>query len=304
MGITCNSPVLHETFKLHDNSVCAAELKNLEVSNIINSLNERSSSLVEIAEYDTDYVRESLREYGYPPGPIVASTKQVYVKKLNQILHGQTKRKCNDEPINNSSGPYSMQLTKVLADDKYDSWKKTIKSWSILEDSIVCAKSGSSFTYLLLDPRITNNLPARADQMNPIEIWQTFIKSIFYIGKGTKSRPNDHMNEAFNSWVGNKNQDKSRKTEYILNLWKEKLGVVCVQAFHHLMIKEAHIREAAMIDAIGLDKLTNEKRGTYYDITTRWLSSDRCKLGCHLLYRAMLVFLADGERQLRPVDLT
>jgi len=104
-----------------------------------------------------------------------------------------------------------MQLTKVLADDKYDSWKKTIKSWSTLEDSIVCAKSGSSFTYLLLDPRITNNLPARADQMNPIEIWQTFIKSIFYIGKGTKSRPNDHMNEAFNSWVGNKNQDKSRK---------------------------------------------------------------------------------------------
>jgi len=80
--------------------------------------------------------------------------------------------------------------------------------------------------------------------------------------------------------------------------------VVCVQAFHHLVITEAHIREAAMIDAIGLDKLTNEKRGTYYDNTTRWLTSDRCKLGCHLLYRAMLVFLADGERQLRPVDLT
>lgn len=73
-------------------------------------LDERSSSLVEIAEYDTDYVRESLREYGYPPGPIVASTKQVYVKKLNQILHGQTKQKRNDEPINNSSGIFSIVL--------------------------------------------------------------------------------------------------------------------------------------------------------------------------------------------------
>lgn len=89
-----------------------------------------------------------------------------------------------------------------------------------------------------------------------------------------------------------------------MSIWKEKLGVVCVQAFHHLVINEAHIREAAMIDAIGLDKLTNEKRGTYYNNTIRWLNSDRCKLGCHLLYRAMLVFLADGERQLRPVDLT
>ncbi|XP_025200447.1 uncharacterized protein LOC112598258 [Melanaphis sacchari] len=282
-------------------SKTSAELNNLEVSNIINSLDECSCSLVEISDCDTDYIRESLRECGYPPGPIVPSTKQVYVRKLNQILQKQTEEKHDDKPINNSSGSYSMQLTKVLADD---AWKKTIKSWSILEDSIVSAKSGSSFTYLLLDPRITNNLPVRANEMNPIEIWQTFIRSIFYIGKGTKSRPNDHMNEAFKAWVENKNQDKSRKTEYILSLWKEKLGVVCVQAFHHLMIKEAHIREAAMIDAIGLDKLTNEKRGTYYDNTARWLNSDRCKLGCHLLYRAMLVFLADGERQLRPVDLT
>lgn len=89
-----------------------------------------------------------------------------------------------------------------------------------------------------------------------------------------------------------------------MSIWKDKMGVVCVQAFHHLELKEAHIREAAMIDAIGLDKLTNEKRGTYYDHTIRWRNSDRCKLGCHLLYRAMLVFLADGERQLRPIDLT
>jgi len=69
-------------------------------------------------------------------------------------------------------------------------------------------------------------------------------------------------------------------------------------------MNEAHIREAAMIDAIGLDRLTNEKRGTYFDKTLRWRHSDRCKLGCYLLNRAMNVFLADGERQLKPVDLT
>lgn len=119
-------------------------------------------------------------------------------------------------------GSYSLQLAKVLIDDKYNSWKKTIKSWSSLEETIVCAESGSSFTYLLLDPRITNNLPARADEMNnPIEIWQTFIKSIFYIGKGTKSRPNDHMNEAFQSWVANGNKDKSRKVCTIVKLFIE-----------------------------------------------------------------------------------
>lgn len=119
-------------------------------------------------------------------------------------------------------GSYSFQLAKVLIDDKYNSWKKTIKSWSSLEEAIVCTESGSSFTYLLLDPRITNNLPARADEMNnPIEIWQTFIRSIFYIGKGTKSRPNDHMNEAFQSWVANRNKDKSRKVCTIVKFFIE-----------------------------------------------------------------------------------
>jgi len=178
--------------------------------------------------------------YGCPPGPLVPSTKQLYVRKLNRILHRQSKLKHDDKHTNNLSGiflysysifvihifyllfvlvgSYSIQLTKVLVDDEYDSWKKTIKSWSTLEDAIVSVKSGSSFTYLLLDPRITNNLPARADQMNnSIEIWQTFISSIFYIGKGTKSRPNDHMNEAFKSWVGSENKDKSRKVRSILN---------------------------------------------------------------------------------------
>jgi len=205
-------------------------------------IDESSSNLTEISkDYDTDYVRQSLREFGHPPGPLVPSTKQVYVRKLNRLLHRQTELSHDDKHINSSSGiflnvivyfyytlynlyfnlkgPYSIQLTKVLVDDKYDSWKKTIKSWSYLEEAIVCIKSGSSFTYLLLDPRITNNLPARADQMNnPIEIWQTFISSIFYIGKGTKSRPNDHMNEAFQSWVGNRNKDKSRKVCTILKM--------------------------------------------------------------------------------------
>lgn len=105
---------------------------------------------------------------------------------------------------------YSSQLTKVLTSD--DSWKRTIKSWSFLEEDIVFNKSGPSFTYLLLDPRISKNLPARADKFkNPIETWQIFVSSIFYIGKGSRSRPNDHMNEAFNFWIEKNKKEKSRK---------------------------------------------------------------------------------------------
>jgi len=108
---------------------------------------------------------------------------------------------------------YSIQLTKVLIADDRDTWKTTIKSWGTLEESIVSLNGGgSSFTYLLIDPRITKNLPARADNFqNPIKVWQTFIRSIFYIGKGSKSRPNDHMTEAFNSWIGKNKKEISQK---------------------------------------------------------------------------------------------
>lgn len=42
----------------------------------------------------------------------------------------------------------------------------------------------TSFTYLLLDPRLTHNLPERASKQNQHVSWVTFVNSIFYVGKG------------------------------------------------------------------------------------------------------------------------
>lgn len=57
----------------------------------------------------------------------------------------------------------------------------------------------SSFNYLLIDPRVTQNLPARAKKMTTEDIFRVFIMSIFYVGKGKRSRPYAHLNEALNS---------------------------------------------------------------------------------------------------------
>ncbi|XP_009192090.2 ankyrin repeat and LEM domain-containing protein 1 isoform X5 [Papio anubis] len=54
----------------------------------------------------------------------------------------------------------------------------------------------SSFTYLLLDPRETQDLPARAFSLTPAERLQTFVRAIFYVGKGTRARPYVHLWEA------------------------------------------------------------------------------------------------------------
>lgn len=52
-----------------------------------------------IEDYDTDYVRQSLRKYGYPPGPLVPSTKQLYVRKLNLIIKNETELKNDPKNI-------------------------------------------------------------------------------------------------------------------------------------------------------------------------------------------------------------
>ena len=60
----------------------------------------------------------------------------------------------------------------------------------------------TSFTYLLLDPRISDNLPFRCENMDLIDVWRTFVRSIFYIGKGTRARPYEHLHEALEIWHG------------------------------------------------------------------------------------------------------
>lgn len=49
--------------------------------------------------------------------------------------------------------------------------------------------------------------------------------------------------------------------------------------------------------------LTNQKKGNYYGVVAGWPMKRRRCLGVHLLHRAMQIFLAEGERQLRPTDI-
>uniref|UniRef100_A0A672J4P5 Ankyrin repeat and LEM domain containing 1 n=1 Tax=Salarias fasciatus TaxID=181472 RepID=A0A672J4P5_SALFA len=160
----------------------------------------------------------------------------------------------------------------------------------------------SSFNYLLLDPRVTKNLPFRSHTMTPQECFQTFISAIFYVGKGKRSRPYSHLYEALEYYKG----DKSRlcpKVQHILQVWSTGQGVISLHCFQNVIPVEAYTREACMVEAIGLKMLTNQKRGDFYGVVSNWQSKRKRELGIHLLYRAMQIFLAEGERQLRPADI-
>ncbi|KAJ3599484.1 hypothetical protein NHX12_033445 [Muraenolepis orangiensis] len=157
----------------------------------------------------------------------------------------------------------------------------------------------SSFNYLLLDPRVTKNLPYCSRTMSPHECFQTFVRAVFYVGKGKRSRPYSHLYEALEYFKG----VKTSKVQHILQVWSGGQGVISLHCFQNVIPVEAFTREACIVDAIGLKMLTNQKRGDYYGVVSTWQASKRRELGVHLLYRAMLIFLAEGERQLRPADI-
>ena len=58
-----------------------------------------------------------------------------------------------------------------------------------------------------------------------------------------------------------------------------------------------------MIDALGMHQLTNMKKGNYYGESKDWNQKKKNQLGVVLLKRACAIFLAEGERQITPIDI-
>lgn len=120
---------------------------------------------------------------------------------------------------------------------------------------------------------------------------------------GKRSRPYSHLYQALTLWKRDFKTSQDKKVQRILDIWTDKVGVICLHIFQNIIPAEAYTYEASMIDTIGLPNLKNLKRGNYYGATASWTLKERKMLGMYLLYKAMLIFLNEGERQLRPDDI-
>ncbi|XP_076007498.1 uncharacterized protein LOC143001659 [Genypterus blacodes] len=270
-------------------------------------------SLPETSGITDKELRCRLLELGESPGPISSRTRPTYMRRLCRLLQESKSqlpqhRKLSDQSHTDSG--YSPELGRALQTfqlpnchtdeqalcqqfdqpDQNRKWREGIIK--------------SSFNYLLLDPRVTKNLPFRSHTMSPHECFQSFVGAIFYVGKGKRSRPYSHLYEALEYHKGDKTSKKlSRKVQHILQVWSAEQGVISLHCFQNVIPVEAYTREACMVEAMGLKVLTNQKRGDYYGVVSTWQAKRKRELGVHLLYRAMQIFLAEGERQLRPADI-
>ncbi|XP_050296832.1 ankyrin repeat and LEM domain-containing protein 1-like [Anthonomus grandis grandis] len=286
--------------------------KSVKSSNVSSNL----SSLPPTFEYDNKTLRLELTALGYEVGPITETTKRLYLRKLYQFKKSPA---AAQKIVNNGNKEarrvYSVELQKTLKSPDLCSDILTFRS---LDEILVQQFSNpdpsrkwregvnkSSFTYLLLDPRITNNLPFRVDskQLQPLEAWNTFLSAIFYVGKGKRSRPYQHLYDAVDLWKKNQLTPSSKKLQKIIDIWQSGYGVICLHVFLNIIPVEAYTREAAMISALKLDNLTNIKSGEFYGIASTWQQKQKKMLGVYLLYRALGIFLNEGERQLCPTDI-
>lgn len=195
-------------------------------------------------------------------------------------------------------------------------WLKNLNNFEMLEEEVFKeflmpnssrkwreGTSKNSFNYLLLDPRMTKDLPRRTATLNLTEKWTSFLTTIFYIGKGKRSRPYAHLYEAYKIWKSNDYSKINNKIQRILDIWHENKGIVVLHVFQNTIPVEAYTREAVMIDALGTKQLCNYKNGQYYDVITTWPAKEKIKLGRYLLFKTMKIFLLEGERQIFPADL-
>ncbi|XP_053681342.1 uncharacterized protein LOC128732196 [Anopheles nili] len=342
------------------------------------SASERGQSFTSLStcvlplDYDTDALRTELTMFGEPPGPIVKTSKKLYLRKLVKFRRhaGRQVVACSTTDSKEiAQTNYSVELMATVR--KEDAFQAIVKHQSLEHEMAFEFQSNTtkvvrnfreghlkkSFIYLLLDSRISDNLPAQQNLMEPHELWQRFLSSVFYVGKGKSSRPYCHLYDAMKLYqqrgelpqgytgvegggsltveaeeiiyqcteeslatvAGNnirrycqtttkslnrkQMSTDSEKLNRIIDIWSSGKGVVCLHVFHNIMPVEAYTREAAIIDAFGVQNLTNLKRGDYYGKCQSWPMKKRKQLGILLLHKAMLIFLAEGETHLMPNDL-
>ncbi|KAM7295888.1 ankyrin repeat and LEM domain-containing protein 1-like [Ixodes scapularis] len=260
---------------------------------------------VDMQKLTNDQVFERLKQLGDDPGPVTDATRQVYLRRLARATSERSLKTSRD----------------VLPPDVHflvANVAKALDAYEALEREMVLdfetprpeghwreGNSKTSFNYLLLDSRVTRNLPVRARGLPLAEQVSDFVRGVFYVGKGKRSRPFSHLHDALVVWNGTAKawQTAGDKTRKVLQIWEAGCGVVSLHVFQNVLPAEAYTREACIIEALTKRRLTNAKKGDCYGVVGSWSEKARKKLGAFLVFKAFQIFLSEGERRLGPLDL-
>ncbi|CAG9537003.1 unnamed protein product [Cercopithifilaria johnstoni] len=283
-----------DSLKLGSTSPQTKDGMTEESSTSTSSIKIPAEILTVVRQMSDEQLKQELSKRGESIGPILETTRPAYELKLARLIANL--------PSSTSELKYSWALERWITGNSFSEGPKLdqILISSFVELSREQDRRGNkstSFCYILIDPC------GIRPSCNSCTM-QQFIDSIFYIGKGKRSRPFQHLVDAVRAkGFGNGVLSKSKKLQKIVDLWNAGRGVVSLHVFQNIIPKEAFTREAAMIDAIGLRNLTNVKRGHYYGPAKNWTAKEKTIYGSYLLFNALSIFHIEGCREIYENDV-
>ncbi|KAH7725951.1 CRE-LEM-3 protein [Aphelenchoides avenae] len=247
-----------------------------------------------VSRFDVATLRSRLREYNVDVGPINAINRSLYEKKLVAIEVSEEKERATDK--------YSSSLERMIRYEEQgvpanigDKEERQLR----LEFAVSSPKNNevSFFCYLLIDPTL---LPEGSQCT-----FRRFVAAIFYVGKGNRSRPLQHLKDASKcrASVDRGLIQPSEKLRQIISLWNGGHGVISLHVCFNIHSAEAFIREGAMIESIGVANLTNVKHGEFRQCARNWHRRQITDFGALCLKKAYAVFQNERCRPIFEADL-
>lgn len=257
-----------------------------------------------------DLKRRLKRKNCRPVGPMDARNRRVYEAKLAKMEAADGEGcdgKSNKKKAFDSISGYSPALQKMVLNQEGRGGQIEVnkkigqrEEVQIRNEYLQSTPNNevSFFCYLLVDP---TRLPADLAAVT----FRRFLASVFYVGKGKRSRPLQHLIHASKCRAFAKTNPikRSDKLKHILDLWDQGRGVISLHVFNNVHSAEALVREGAMIDAIGLDNLTNIQRGSFPGAAAKWNRQQITEFGALLLHRAHVIFQNERCRPIFEADV-
>lgn len=136
----------------------------------------------EIKKLSNCELRKKIEAFGDRPGPITNTTRKIYELRLMQLqLNGPCVEKLNNE-FNEKHIGFSNELINAL-NNKYEDQLKRLYTLELDMSNSFDKNTGNwreghvkaCFNYLLIDPRVSENLPARAKYLG--KLFNEFMKN-------------------------------------------------------------------------------------------------------------------------------